>query len=86
MSNIDNDTICCSFCGKPESQISQLIRGPKNVFICDECIHLCMEVITEAEESNVKDASYSVDDFDYKKPMELKAILDEYVIGQEEAK
>lgn len=85
MPNNDTKGVVCSFCGRPETQVRQLVRGPRDVFICDECIHLCMQVIGESEfESATK--TYSEEDFDYKKPAELKAILDEYVIGQEDAK
>ncbi len=83
--NDTNKPVCCSFCGRNENMIRQLVKGPKGVFICDECIKLCMQVIGEAE-PEMAEKVYSEEDFDYKKPAELKAILDEYVIGQEDAK
>lgn len=73
----------CSFCGKSESMVNKLIEGP-GVFICDECVALCNELI-EPEK-----ASYDFGDADsdmvLPKPMDIKAKLDEYVIGQDEAK
>jgi len=71
----------CSFCHKPQDQVRKLIAGP-NVYICDECIELCSEIIEE-EFSQVEDA---VDLTDLPKPIEIKSFLDDYVIGQENAK
>jgi len=71
----------CSFCHKPQDQVRKLIAGP-NVYICDECIELCSEIIEE-EFSQVEEA---VDLSDLPKPKMIKAFLDEYVIGQENAK
>lgn len=76
----------CSFCGKTQSQVRKLIAGPGNLYICDECVELCAEIIEEEFE----DAKFD-DKEDYKpdlsrKPKEIKAFLDEYVIGQEDAK
>lgn len=71
----------CSFCHKPQDQVRKLIAGP-NVYICDECIELCSEIIEE-EFSQVEEA---VDLTDLPKPIKIKAFLDEYVIGQENAK
>lgn len=70
----------CSFCGKAQEQVKKLIAGP-GVYICDECIELCNEIIEEelGEETEVELGSIP-------KPREIKAILDEYVIGQEHAK
>ncbi|MBE3576501.1 MAG: ATP-dependent Clp protease ATP-binding subunit ClpX [Limnochordales bacterium] len=70
----------CSFCGKPQEQVKKLIAGP-GVFICDECIELCNEIIEEElSEESVGDLG------NLPKPREIKAILDQYVIGQEQAK
>ena len=72
----------CSFCHKSEDQVRKLIAG-HNVYICDECIELCNEMLTEdLKETNA--AVVSVNELP--KPKEIKNILDEYVIGQEEAK
>lgn len=71
----------CSFCGKNQEQVKRLIAGP-GVFICDECIDLCAEIIEEEFEESRADAELG----DVPKPREIKDILDQYVIGQEEAK
>ncbi len=70
----------CSFCGKSQDQVRRLIAGP-NVYICDECIELCQEIIQEEFDENI-----DVDLMDLPKPNEIKDILDQYVIGQEQAK
>ena len=80
----NNDESRCSFCGKPESKARKLIAGPSGVFICDECIEICSDIMME-------EMAYETDDdvdFDINlyKPQEIKEFLDEYVIGQEEAK
>ena len=74
----------CSFCGKSESMVYKLIEGPGEIYICDECIALCNDIIGKSEETVRGDDS----DFDMvlPKPMEIKEKLDEYVIGQDEAK
>jgi len=71
----------CSFCGKTQEQVKRLVAGP-GVYICDECIELCSEIIEEEFEETRADAELS----DVPKPREIKAILDQYVIGQENAK
>lgn len=70
----------CSFCGKAQEQVKKLIAGP-GVYICDECIELCNEIIDEELNEEV-----ALDLGNIPKPKEIKAILDSYVIGQEEAK
>ena len=70
----------CSFCGKSQDQVKRLIAGP-NVYICDECIELCQEIIHEEFEEN-----FDMVASDLPKPMEIKEILDQYVIGQDVAK
>lgn len=77
-----NDLIRCSFCGKTQEQVRKIVAGP-DVYICDECINLCHEII---EEEFGVTADYSVAVTDILKPMEIKEILDTYVIGQDEAK
>jgi len=72
----------CSFCGKPQDQVTKLIAGP-GAFICNECIELCNEIIDE-EDPSLDDAAEEL--LDTPKPTEIKAILDQYVIGQEAAK
>ncbi|MCD4712968.1 MAG: ATP-dependent Clp protease ATP-binding subunit ClpX [Clostridiales bacterium] len=82
---MDKPTLKCSFCGKSQEQVKRLIAGP-NVYICDECIELCNEILEEEL------AIYKGDDLlewtieELPKPSEIKAILDAYVIGQERAK
>ena len=78
------DKIRCSFCNKSEDQVRKLIAGPNGVYICDECIDICSEIIEEELEEEY--AAEEADDINLLKPMEIKAFLDEYVIGQEEAK
>ena len=70
----------CSFCGKVQDQVKKLVAGP-GVYICDECIELCNEII---EEELSEETSFELGDIP--KPKEIKAILDQYVIGQENAK
>jgi ATP-dependent Clp protease ATP-binding subunit ClpX len=72
----------CSFCGKSQKQVQQLIAGP-GVYICDECVELCNEIIDERQAEHHGDV---VADFDLPKPKEIYDFLEEYVIGQEEAK
>ncbi|NLY42512.1 MAG: ATP-dependent Clp protease ATP-binding subunit ClpX [Clostridiaceae bacterium] len=71
----------CSFCGKTQDQVKRLVAGP-GVYICDECIELCAEIIEEEFEESKVDVELS----DIPKPKEIKAILDQYVIGQDQAK
>jgi ATP-dependent Clp protease ATP-binding subunit ClpX len=70
----------CSFCGKSQKQVKKLIAGP-GVYICDECIELCNEIIEE-EFSTTEEISFT----ELPKPSEIKSYLDDYVVGQEEAK
>ena len=71
----------CSFCGKPQDQVKRLVAGP-GVYICDECIELCSEIIEEEFDDIRADAEVG----DIPKPKEIKAILDQYIVGQEKAK
>ena len=73
--------LTCSFCGKSQKEVKKLIAGP-TVYICDECIGLCNDII--AEEIEKEEQTYSAGSIP--KPAEIKRILDEYVIGQERAK
>jgi ATP-dependent Clp protease ATP-binding subunit ClpX len=74
---------CCSFCGKREGQVKRLISG-RGVFICDECVDFCKSMLDEEKESDA--AEQLANAADLPKPQEIRAILDEYVIGQDEAK
>ena len=86
-SNDNTTKIRCSFCGKTEKQVRKLIAGPGDVFICDECISLCDEILEDElqELYSDRDAEEEVE-INLLKPTEIKEFLDEYVIGQEEAK
>ena len=79
-----DDKIRCSFCGKTQDQVRKLIAGPVGVYICDECVELCSDIIEEEYEEELQMQSDL--DINLLKPMEIKEFLDEYVIGQEEAK
>ena len=77
----------CSFCNRTENQVSKLIAGPEGVYICDECVAICADIIDESiQEDDYPDSAGSADGINLLKPAEIKAFLDEYVIGQEEAK
>jgi ATP-dependent Clp protease ATP-binding subunit ClpX len=76
-----SDLLKCSFCGKSQKQVRKLIAGP-GVYICDECIELCNEIIEEELGAVVK----QVEEIDLPKPREIKGYLDEFVIGQDQAK
>ena len=77
----ERKSLRCSFCNKTQEQVRKLIAGP-DVYICDECVDLCAEIIEdEFEELEIAD-----NEINLLKPMEIKNFLDEYVIGQEDAK
>ena len=78
--NNEDKLLYCSFCGKNQNEVRKLIAGP-SVYICNECIDLCNDIIKEeiSESSEVEEENFPV-------PVEIKSTLDEYVIGQEEAK
>lgn len=77
-----NIACICSFCGKSQEEVGKLIAGP-NVYICDECIGLCNEIMTESSEEEASLANFGSQ---LLKPKEIKEYLDQYVIGQEQAK
>ena len=77
----DPANLCCSFCGKSQKEVRKLIAGP-TVYICDECIDLCNDIIAEENARTTQVVSRS----SVPKPSDIKKILDEYVIGQEKAK
>lgn len=83
------DEFRCSFCGKPQSQVRKLIAGPNGAYICEECVDICAEIIEEELENegfSNQDERYVKEQINLLKPKEMKAFLDEYVIGQEQAK
>ncbi len=82
------DEIRCSFCGKLQGQVRKMISGPNGAFICDECVDICAEIIEEEfeEEEFGKRDEDAQESINLLKPIELKAFLDDYVIGQDQAK
>ena len=76
--------LCCSFCGRTEQQVRKLIAGPNGVYICDECVDLCDEILEEEYQENYDDKEG--EEINLLKPREIKEFLDEYVVGQEDAK
>jgi ATP-dependent Clp protease ATP-binding subunit ClpX len=85
MANRFDNQYRCSFCGKTQDQVKKLIAGSKDTYICDECVELCAELLEEEFDEN--DASGSaLEGINLLKPKEIKKFLDEYVIGQDEAK
>ena len=77
------DIVRCSFCNKTQSQVRKMIAGPSGTYICDDCVAICTEIIEEEFDFNDRAA---LDDINLLTPEEMKAFLDEYVIGQDEAK
>ena len=69
----------CSFCGKPEDLVQRLIAGQNGAYICNECVEICQDMIRDTEEQDVTPVPL-------KKPAEIKAELDKYIVGQDEAK
>ncbi|MEG1608909.1 MAG: AAA family ATPase, partial [Clostridia bacterium] len=81
LDNKDNE-IKCSFCGKQESEVEQMVSGPNGIYICNECIDICNEILEEKSEKDSKD------DFcvALMSPQAIKEKLDDYIVGQEKAK
>ncbi|MBE6766772.1 MAG: ATP-dependent Clp protease ATP-binding subunit ClpX [Clostridia bacterium] len=84
MANINENEIRCSFCGKTQEEVSRLVEGP-GVYICDRCVEFCSSLIFDEPVSRGKDKKKG-EEFKLLKPREIKEKLDEYVIGQDEAK
>lgn len=82
--NFDGD-IRCSFCNKSQSQVKKLIAGPAGVYICDECVEICEDILEEELEEE-EESVLQEQDIKLLKPKEIKKFLDDYVIGQEQAK
>ncbi|MDH6668086.1 UNVERIFIED_ORG: ATP-dependent protease Clp ATPase subunit [Methylorubrum zatmanii] len=78
--NDSKSTLYCSFCGKSQHEVRKLIAGP-TVFICDECVELCMDIIREESKSSLVKSRDGVPT-----PKEIRRVLDDYVIGQDFAK
>ncbi len=84
MAGKNSDNIRCSFCNKTQDQVRKLIAGPAGVFICDECVEICADIVEEEyEEEFEEEEEFNIN---LLKPVEIKEFLDDYVIGQEEAK
>lgn len=85
---INDDKVRCSFCGKSQQQVRKLIAGPNGAYICDECVDICAEIIDEELEDRVPRSAREKQELQINllKPEEMKAFLDDYVIGQDEAK
>ena len=84
-SKMNGNEIRCSFCNKTQSQVRKLIAGPAGVYICDECIDICADILEEElEDDAVQETTQA--EINLLKPMQIKSFLDEYVIGQDEAK
>ena len=85
-----DERLRCSFCGKTQNQVRKLIAGPNGVYICDECVDVCSEIIDEElekdEEAGREPEEAPEEEINLIKPEEMKAFLDEYVIGQDQAK
>lgn len=80
---VSDDVVRCSFCNKPQAQVRKMIAGPNGAYICDECVDVCAEIIEEELEYEDK---RGYEDINLLTPEEMKAFLDDYVIGQDEAK
>ena len=86
MARISDDKVRCSFCGKTGDQVRKMISGPSGTYICDECVELCAELSEEEFEHDEAQEEEVREQINLLKPKEIKAVLDDYVIGQEEAK
>ncbi|MGM0681652.1 MAG: ClpX C4-type zinc finger protein, partial [Thermodesulfobacteriota bacterium] len=82
MAEGDDLSVICSFCGKRQGEVKKLIAGP-NVYICDECIDLCNEIVSE---DRLQELKRDTSGKNVLKPIEIKGYLDDYVVGQELAK
>ncbi len=82
----DKKTICCSFCGKRQEQVHRMIAGMDGTFICDECVSLCFEIMEEEDDIAMPSDYAEAQGINLLKPKEIKEFLDQYVVGQEDAK
>ena len=82
----NDDQIRCSFCNKSQAQVKKLIAGPNDTYICDECVEVCSEIIEEEMAYDENNSWTPFSDINLLKPEEIKEFLDDYVIGQDEAK
>ena len=101
MANKRNDSdkngkqVKCSFCGQTQSQVGQMIAGPGGIYICDECISTCNDILKLQAKEGMEEDLFEASDYDFSKtnlninllkPKQIKEFLDDYVVGQEEAK
>ncbi len=87
MAGRKNDVIRCSFCGKSQNEVGgKLISGPNGAYICYNCVDVCAEIVDEDEMGEMRPKNKAQEEINLLKPEELKAFLDDYVIGQEQAK
>ena len=88
MAKKSNDKIRCSFCGKTQDQVDKMIAGPDGLYICDECVSMCSMIVGETDSVSRRDYlnKPDTDEINLLKPAEIKEFLDEYVVGQHEAK
>lgn len=85
MAGKNSDNIRCSFCNKTQNQVKKMIAGPPGIYICDECVEICADIVDEEFDEEL-DEDIATEDINLLKPVEIKEFLDDYVIGQEEAK
>ncbi len=88
MPDFDSDDLRCSFCGRPKNRVSKLVVAPNGIYICDRCVELCVQVINEDTSCRLTSRGdrNPVDRLAVRTPKGIKSQLDEYVVGQEEAK
>lgn len=84
MAGRHEEVVRCSFCNKTQAQVGKMIAGPNGVYICDQCVDVCAEIIEE--EMGYVESEHGYEDINLLKPEEIKAFLDDYVIGQDAAK
>src|SRR5574344_1690756 len=85
--NTSDDMIFCSFCGRLREEVNKMIEGPEGIYICDDCVDMCHKIMNEQTEKNIdSDNKELVENKDLPSPSDIKNVLDEYVIGQDNAK
>ena len=85
MAGKNSDNIRCSFCNKTQDQVRKMIAGPPGIYICDDCVEICADIVEEEFDEEL-DEEVGAEDINLLKPVEIKEFLDDYVIGQEDAK
>ena len=86
MSSKGGDRVRCSFCGKSQSEVKKLIAGPNGTYICDECVEVCNDIIEDEFDEDFTEKLEDKPDINLLKPKEIKDFLDDFVVGQNEAK